>query len=336
MPEPIIILSPRTETPTVNKPRYLLKETDFSLPEIAQLFALAADFKLNRGGGTPGLLARQTWGLLFFKNSTRTRVSFEVGIHELGGHALYMDTQNMQLSRGESIEDTARVLSRYVHGMVIRAFEHRWVEEFSNAGCIPVINALTDSFHPCQSYTDAFSIAERIDPKVPSPLLLKGRKLAYLGDCASNMAQSWILLGAHLGMEVVLAGPQRYAPDDGIMDVIRDSGLVPTHRFTEDAGDAARGADVVYTDVWVSMGDEAEAEDRLKSMAPYTVDSKLMSHASPDAVFMHCLPAHPGQEVSQEVLDSPQSIVFDQAENRLHVQKAILAILGLSHSEKDI
>ena len=135
---------------------------------------------------------------------------------------------------------------------------------------------------------------------------------------------------------MVLAGPQRYAPEDGIMSVIRDAGLVPTHRFTEDAGEAAKGADVVYTDVWVSMGDEAEAEDRLKSMAPYTVDSKLMSHASPDAVFMHCLPAHPGQEVSQEVLDSPQSIVFDQAENRLHVQKAILAILGLSHAEKDI
>ena len=306
--------------------KHFLKETDFSPPEIAEIFARALDFKKNRPGGSPPLLKNQTWATLFYKSSTRTRVSFEVGISELGGNPLYLDKSTMQLSRGETVADTAQILSRYVHGLIVRAYDHEIVEEYARYGSIPVINALTDFLHPCQIYSDAFTLAERWSntAKLDS---LRGRKLAFLGDCAGNMANSWILAASVFGLRVSLAGPEEFAPGSKIQDLLNNEGSENNFTFTTDPSEAVRDADVVYTDVWTSMGDDEEAELRVEKMAPYAVTAELLATAKPDALFMHCLPAHPGQEVTQKVLDSPQSIILDQAENRLHVQKAILAAL---------
>jgi ornithine carbamoyltransferase len=310
-----------------------LKETDFCPSEIDSIFALSAGLKARRLGNPHRPLEGQSWGMLFFKNSTRTRISFDVGLHELGAKSVFLDQKGMQLSRGESVADTAKVASRYLHGMIIRAFEHELVEEFAREGSIPVINALTDFLHPCQMYTDAFTMAEHFAGKGNTPSLeqLRGRKVAFLGDCACNMANSWILGACLMGMEVVLSGPSRFAPGARIKDeVAGHRGLSGSFRFTEDPADACKDADVIYTDVWVSMGDEDEADLRRSLLAPYQVNRSLLSLALPGAIFMHCLPAHAGEEVTQEVLDCGQSIVFDQAENRLHVQKAILS--GLLHS----
>ena len=310
--------------------KHFLKETDFSPPEIAKIFASALDFKKNRSGGSPPLLKYQTWAMLFYKSSTRTRVSFEVGISELGGTALYLEKSTMQLSRGETVADTAQILSRYVHGLIVRAYDHEIVEEYARHGSIPVINALTDFLHPCQIYSDAFTLAERWSDtaKLDS---LRGRKLAFLGACAGNMANSWILAASIFGLQVALAGPEEFSPGSKIKDLLNSEGLENNFTFTTDPSEAVRDADVVYTDVWTSMGDEDEAELRVEKMAPYAVTAELLGTANPEALFMHCLPAHPGQEVTQEVLDSPQSIILDQAENRLHVQKAILAALVETH-----
>jgi ornithine carbamoyltransferase len=309
--------------------RHFIKETDFSAHELPGLFNLAKSLKRFRNRHTPPSLERQSWGMLFYKNSTRTRISFEVGIGELGGRPIYLASKETQTSRGESVADTARVMSRYLHGLVIRTFSHADVEEYARMGSIPIINALTDFLHPCQIYTDAFTLAERWasgdGDYVES---LKGKKIAFLGDAACNVANSWIL-GANLfGMEISLAGPDGFAPKQAIRDLCTKEGFSNPFHFTTDPVEAVRGADVVYTDVWVSMGDEAEEEQRIRQMQPYSVTAELMRAASPNALFMHCLPAHPGLEVTQEVLDSPASIIFDQAENRLHVQKAILSILG--------
>lgn len=306
--------------------KHFLKETDFSPPEIAEIFARALDFKKNRHGGSPPLLKNQTWAMLFYKSSTRTRVSFEVGISELGGNALYLDKSNMQLSRGETVADTAKILSRYVHGLIVRTYDHEIVEECASHGSISVINALTDFLHPCQIYSDAFTLAERWsdNAKLDS---LRGRKLAYLGDCAGNMANSWILAASIFGLQVALAGPEEFSPGSKIQKLLEKEGLENNFTFTTDPNEAVREADVVYTDVWASMGDEDEAELRSKKMTPYAVTTELLGTAKPDALFMHCLPAHSGQEVTREVLDCPKSIIFDQAENRLHVQKAILAAI---------
>jgi ornithine carbamoyltransferase len=312
----------------MSKVRHFLKETDFSAGEIDEIFALSHRLKKERGLGVEKPLKEQSWGMLFFKNSTRTRISFDVGIHELGGHGLYLDKNSMQLSRGESVADTAKVVSRYLHGMVIRAYEHALLEEFAREGSIPIVNALTDFLHPCQMYTDAYTIAEAFATGIPSLADLTGRKLVFAGDCASNMANSWLLGGCLMGMEIVLCGPEKYAPGKVIRDLVERSSLPGRYRFTENFEEAVRGADVVYTDVWVSMGDEAQAEARKKELAPYQVSAKILNQARKEAIFMHCLPAHPGEEVSQEVLDSPRSIIFDQAENRLHVQKAILTKLA--------
>ncbi len=306
--------------------KHFLKETDFSFHEIAEIFARALDFKKTRLGGSPPLLKNQTWAMLFYKSSTRTRVSFEVGINELDGNALYLDKSNMQLSRGETIADTAQILSRYVHGLIIRAYDHEIVEEFARHGSISVINALTDFLHPCQIYSDAFTMAEHWSDtaKLDS---LRERKLAFLGDCAGNMANSWILAASLFGLRLALAGPEEFAPCSKIQELLNKEGSENNFTFTNDPSEAVLEADVVYTDVWTSMGDEEEAELRSEKMTPYAVTAELLGTAKPDALFMHCLPAHPGQEVTQEVLDSPKSIIFDQAENRLHVQKAILAAL---------
>ncbi len=309
--------------------KHFLKETDLRHPAMAEVFALARELKQKRGRHTPPVLAGQTWAMIFSKSSTRTRVSFEVGIHELGGNPLFLNRNDIQLGRGESIEDTAKVLSRFVHGLIVRTYDHSDVERLSAAGTIPVINALTDYLHPCQIYTDAFTAAERwASPGGDLLASLKGRKIAFLGDTACNMANSWIL-GANLfGMTISLAGPVGFEPGKEIQAELAREGWAGRYHFTNDPYEAVAGADIVYTDVWVSMGKEEETKERIRLMSPYAVTGKLFAAAKPDALFMHCLPAHAGEEVMQEVLDNPRSIIFDQAENRLHMQKAIMAVLA--------
>ena len=308
--------------------KHFLKENDFSNDEILEVFDRASHLKQNRKQGLANDLAGQTWGLLFYKNSTRTRVSFEVGINELGGKALVLDQKTTQIGRGESIHDTAQVLSRYLHGLVIRTFEHEIIEEFAAHANIPVVNGLTDLLHPCQIYADCFSIAEKLGDSRDPFASLAGKKLAFLGDTSCNMANSWIMAGKLFGMKISLAGPQNFAPKPDLHDLLNNEGMDCDFQFTSDPNEAVTDADIVYTDVWVSMGSEEEEESRIESMNPFAVTSKLLSQAKSEALFMHCMPTHPGMEVSQEVLDSPQTIIFDQAENRLHVQKAILAKLA--------
>jgi ornithine carbamoyltransferase len=311
--------------------RHFLHETDFRPREIGEVFALACKYKQQRGhrGSLP--LAGQTWALIFSKSSTRTRVSFEVGINELGGRSLFLNRNDIQLGRGESIEDTAKVLSRYIHGLVVRTYDHADVLRLAEAGSIPVINALTDFLHPCQIYTDAFTLAERWAGKKGDLFAsLKGRKIAFLGDAACNVANSWVVGASLFGMKISLAGPKGFAPAPDLDAFLKRNGLEKNYRFTTDPYEAVDGADVVYTDVWVSMGKEEESRKRLKQLAPYSVTGKLFSAAKKDAFFMHCLPAHPGEEVTQEVLDNPRCIIFDQAENRLHMQKAIMTRLAVT------
>ncbi|MSU70913.1 MAG: ornithine carbamoyltransferase [Opitutus sp.] len=307
--------------------KHFLKETDFKPSELPALFALARTLKQTRGRKSPVPLAGQTWAMIFSKSSTRTRVSFEVGIHELGGNPLFLNKNDLQLGRSETVEDTARVLSRFVHGLIVRAFDHAEVERLAAAGTVPVINALTDFLHPCQIYTDAFTMAERWAQGDDLVGALRGRKIAFLGDTACNMANSWIL-GANLfGMKISLAGPKGFEPSAEFNAQLAKEGFTGGYQFTTDPAEAVRGADVVYTDVWVSMGREEETKERIRVMSPYAVTGKLFAAAKPDALFMHCLPAHAGEEVMPEVLANPRSIIFDQAENRLHMQKAILAQL---------
>ena len=309
--------------------KHFLKETDFKPSELGEVFALAREFKAKRGRHVPPVLAGQTWAMIFSKSSTRTRVSFEVGIHELGGNPLFLNRNDIQLGRGESVEDTAKVLSRFVHGLIVRTHDHAEVERLAAAGTIPVINALTDFLHPCQIYTDAFTMSERWAQNDDLVGSLRGRKIAFLGDTACNMANSWIL-GANLfGMKIALAGPADFAPGAELKAQLQKEGFpTDSYQFTTDPFAAVKDADVVYTDVWVSMGKEDEKAPRIRLMSPYAVTAKLFAAAKPDALFMHCLPAHPGEEVEQAVLDNPRSIIFDQAENRLHTQKAIMAILA--------
>lgn len=307
--------------------KHFLKETDFTASELPALFNLARELKQNRGRhGTP--LTGQTWAMIFSKSSTRTRVSFDVGIAELGGHPLFLNRNDIQLGRGESVEDTARVLSRFVHGLIVRTFDHAEVETLARHGSIPVINALTDLLHPCQIYADAFTLAERWAKGGDLVGALKGRKLAFIGDQGCNVANSWIM-GANLfGMKISLAGPEGFDAAPEFDRLLEKEGFAGGYHFTTDAYEAVRDADVVYTDVWVSMGKEEETKERLRVMSPYQVTPELFSAAKPGALFMHCLPAHVGEEVTQGVLDNPRSIIFDQAENRLHMQKAILATLS--------
>ncbi len=311
--------------------KHFLKETDFKAAELPKLFATAHTLKRTRGrAGSPKPLAGQTWALIFSKSSTRTRVSFEVGIHELGGNAIFLNKNDIQMGRGETIEDTAKVLSRFVHGLVVRTFDHSDVERLAAAGTVPVVNALTDFLHPCQIYTDAFTMAERWSKGKTGKALvdsLRGRKIAFLGDTACNMAYSWILGASLFGMKISLAGPKAFAPGPELDALLAAEGRKKEYHFTTDPLEAVRDADVVYTDVWVSMGKEEETKERIRTMSPYAVTGKVFAAAKRDALFMHCLPAHAGEEVSQEVLDNPRSIIFDQAENRLHTQKAILCAL---------
>jgi ornithine carbamoyltransferase len=266
-------------------------------------------------------LAGKTLAMIFQKSSTRTRVSFEVGIYQLGGLGLFLSGNDLQLGRGETVADTARVLSRYVNGIMARVYAHNDIVELAKCASVPVINGLSDLLHPCQALADYFTILEKKKD-------LAGRKIAYVGD-GNNMCHS-LLYGANkVGMNIAVATPPGYEPKSIIVkSANREAQQVGvTIEVTQDPAEAVRGADVVYTDVWASMGQEAEAEQRREAFAGYQVDDALMGQAKPDAVFMHCLPAHRDEEVSASVLDGPQSIVFDQAENRLHVQKAILYLL---------
>ena len=307
--------------------KHFLKETDFKQSELNGLFGLAREFKANRGRhATP--LAGQTWAMIFSKSSTRTRVSFEVGIHELGGNPLFLNRNDIQLGRGETVADTARVLSRFVHGLIVRTHDHAEVQQLADLGSIPVINALTDLLHPCQILADAFTLAERWGKGEDLVGSLRGRKIAFVGDRGCNVANSWIM-GANLfGMKISLAGPPGFDAAPEFDQLLAAEGFAGGYEFTTDPYAAVRDADVVYTDVWVSMGKEEETAERIRVMTPFTVTEKLFAAAKPDALFMHCLPAHAGQEVTQEVLDGPRSVIFDQAENRLHMQKAIMAKLA--------
>ena len=305
---------------------HFLKVTDFTLEQAQSIFSLAQSFKQDRLNA-PNLLEKQSWGFLSYKSSTRTRVSFDVGIHELGGHPVVLNSQQTQIGRGETVEHSAKVFSRYLHGLVIRTHEHAIIEEFAKHAKIPIINGLTNFNHPCQLYADIFTLLERFSPDSISVSSLKNKKVAFLGDSTSNMANSWILSAALFDIEVVVSGPKGFEPRQTIVDGLKANNLPVNFTYTSNPEEAVEDAEVVYTDVWVSMGNEADAENRRKQMKPYQVNQRLLDLAKPGAYFMHCLPAHVGEEVSQEVLDSPQSIVFDQAENRLHVQKAIIAKL---------
>jgi ornithine carbamoyltransferase len=305
--------------------KHFLTETDIPTGELDALFSHAARLKQQRGRFGLDALRGQSWGLLFFKKSTRTRVSFHVGLAELGATPIALNADELQISRGETVADTAKVLSRYLHGLIIRCFDHALLEAFAREGSMPVVNALSDFLHPCQLYSDVFTLAERWSEGGDLLGALAGRKVAFFGDTACNVAQSWVLGGHHFGLEIALAGPPGFAPSAAIAELVRKNGGHFT--FTHDPREAARGADALYTDVWVSMGKEAEESGRLAALKPYAVTRDLLNLAKPDAFFMHCLPAHPGMEVTQEVLDDPRCIIFDQAENRLHMQKAILAWL---------
>jgi ornithine carbamoyltransferase len=254
--------------------------------------------------------------MVFAKSSTRTRVSFEVGAYQLGGHALFLSSRDIQLGRGEPIKDTARVLSRYVDGIMIRTFAHADVVELARYATVPVINGLTDVLHPCQVLADVFTVREALGG-------WEGKVVAWVGD-GNNMANSWLHAACVLGFELRLACPEGYEPDHDIFERAKQVAHVS---ITEEPDEAVRGAHVVTTDVWASMGQEGEAEKRALAFKGYTVDADLMRLAAPDAIFLHCLPAHRGEEVTDDVIEGPQSRVFDEAENRLHVQKALLATL---------
>jgi len=287
---------------------------DLSKPEVEALFALAARMKSGAYQEKP--LAGKTLGMLFAKSSTRTRVSFEVGAYQLGGHALFLSARDIQLGRGEPIQDTARVLSRYLDILMIRTFEHREVEDLARFSTVPVINGLTDLHHPCQILADVFTVLEHLGG-------IAGKRVAWIGD-GNNMANSWLDAAALLGFEIRLACPEGYEPDREVYE--RAAKLTRTI-ITEEPDEAAEGADVVTTDVWASMGQEGEADERKRAFRGYVVDEALMKLAKPSAIFLHCLPAHRGEEVTGAVIEGPQSRVFDEAENRLHVQKALIATL---------
>jgi ornithine carbamoyltransferase len=294
--------------------RHFLAIPDLTRPELLSLFDLAAGMKRRDYAGKP--LAGKTLGMIFAKSSTRTRVSFEVGAYQLGGHALFLSSRDIQLGRGEPIRDTARVLSRYLDGIMIRTFDHADVEELARFATIPVINGLTDLLHPCQVLADLLTIRESLGG-------WEGKVVAWIGD-GNNMANSWLNAAGVLGFELRLACPEGYAPNPEILARNRKLTKVT---LTSDPREAARGAHVVNTDVWASMGQEQEQEERARAFQGYIVDEALMDTADRNAIFLHCLPAHRGEEVSEGVIEGPKSRVWDQAENRLHVQKALMATL---------
>jgi ornithine carbamoyltransferase len=313
---------PRHSTGLVGLKKDFLELLSIPGRELTALLRLAAKLKFKQRRGVPHpLLAGRMLGLVFQKPSTRTRVSFEAGMNQLGGQAMVLPMGDIQLSRGESVADTARVLSRYLDGIVVRTFDHAIVEEWAREATIPVINGLTDLSHPCQALSDLLTIQEKKGR-------LKGVKIAYVGD-GNNVTNSLIEAAAKMGMTISVGCPPGYQPDQHIVDRARMEGQ-KTGAVIEIGFDplvAVKDADVVYTDVWISMGREREQARRIKILSPYQLNERLLKRAKPDAVVMHCLPAHRGEEISAQVLDGPQSVVLDQAENRLHMQKAILVRL---------
>ena len=296
--------------------KHFLKLSDWSTEEIMQALDLADKLKYERKHGIEHKLLRgMTLGMIFSKSSTRTRVSFEVGIHDLGGSGLFLSSRDLQIGRGEPVEDTARVLSRYLDGIMIRTFAQKEVEDLATYGSIPIINGLTDYCHPCQVMADLQTIREHKGN-------LDGRKLTYIGD-GNNMANSLIVGGIKTGMEVAVACPKGYEPDADIMKWAAANGKFTC---TENIEEAASDADALYTDVWASMGQEAEANQRKEIFKNYQINSSVMSVAKSDAMVMHCLPAHRGEEITADVFESHANEIFDEAENRLHAQKAIMVL----------
>ena len=297
--------------------RHLLKLADLTPEQILDILNLADQLKYERKHGIPHpLLAGKTLGMIFQKSSTRTRVSFEVGMSQLGGNALFLSSRDLQIGRGEPVEDTARVLSRYLDGIMIRTFAQQEVEDLARYGSIPVINGLTDYAHPCQVLADLMTIRERKGS-------FKGLKLCFVGD-GNNMANSLIVGGIKTGMAVRIACPADYQPDASLMDWARANGDFDCQ---PDVLGMAAGADVVYTDVWASMGQEGEAEKRRAAFAGYQVNQAVMDAANAGAMVLHCLPAHRGEEITAEVLEAHADEIFEEAENRLHAQKAVLVRL---------
>lgn len=294
---------------------------DFTTEQIMRILGLARVLKAEQKAGIRHqLLKGKTLGMIFLKPSTRTRISFEVAIWQLGGYGLFLSSNDLQLKRGETIADTAKVLSRYLDGIMIRTFAHSDVLELASEGSIPIINGLTDLLHPCQVMADLLTGIEHFGD-------LRGRKLVYVGD-GNNMVHSLMFGGAKVGMHVTCVCPPGYEPDAQVVAVAKADGEATGARIEveHDVAKGVAGADILYTDVWASMGQEAEQAKRIKDFQGYQVDATVLAMAKPEAVVMHCLPAHRGEEVSAEVIDGPQSIIFDEAENRLHAQKAILAL----------
>ena len=297
-----------------DRARDFLAIPDYSRDELLKLFALAE--RMRSGSYSDKPLAGKSLAMIFMKSSTRTRVSFEVGTWQLGGHALFLSPTDIQIGRGEPIPDTARILSRYVDGIMIRTFAHAQVEELAKFATVPVINGLTDLLHPCQVLADVLTVRQNFGT-------IEGKRIAWIGD-GNNMANSWINAAYRLGFDLTLACPEGYDPDAAILKRAQSAAKV---KVVRDPAEAADGADVVNTDVWASMGQESEQAVREKAFAGFIVDQKLMSRANRNAIFLHCLPAHRGEEVAPEVIDGPQSRVWDEAENRLHIPKAIMANL---------
>ncbi len=292
--------------------KHLLSLEMMSRKDMELVLNSTAQFKAERGRHSTQPLAGQTWALIFSKSSTRTRASFEVGIHELGGRPLFLNFNDIQLGRGEPIKDTARVLGRMVHGAVIRTFAQQDVVEFAEYSGIPTVNALTDVEHPCQILTDIFSYQEKRGP-------IQGKVVTFVGDGACNVPASWIFAAAKLGFELRIAAPKGFQPEAAILK--RAGGRIIC---TEDVNAAADGADLLYTDVWISMGKEEESADRIKQLQGYQINSELVKRAKPDVLVMHCLPAYRGKEITDEVLEAHADTIFEEAENRLHTQKAVM------------
>jgi ornithine carbamoyltransferase len=306
----------------MSKVRSLVTDKDLTKQEILTIFDRAKKVKAEvKSGKFVPYLSGRTMGMIFEKSSTRTRVSFEVGMYQLGGSGLFLSSKDIQLGRGETVEDTAKVLGRYVDIIMARTFEHSKVEDLAKYSNIPVINGLTDLLHPCQALTDYYTAYEKGKK-------LEGLNFTYLGD-GNNMAHSLMLTGAILGCNVVICSPRGMSPDAEVVKDAKDlaSRSGGSVNVIEDPKEACKNADVVYTDVWASMGQEADFNTKEKTLRPYQVNKDLFSLAKKDAFFMHCLPAHRGEEVTSDVIDGPNSVIFDEAENRLHVQKSIILFL---------
>ncbi|MDR6999004.1 ornithine carbamoyltransferase [Neobacillus niacini] len=302
------------------KGKNFLQLSDFTTEEILYLLDVAVELKAMQKQGKPHpYLSGKVLGMIFEKSSTRTRVSFEVGMMQLGGQAIFLSSRDIQLGRGESISDTAKVLSRYVDGLMIRTFSHESIEEFAHHADVPIINGLTDLQHPTQVLADLLTILEHKGK-------LAGLKMCYIGDGNNNMAHSLIEGAIKVGMDISVASPSGYMPNQDIINnaqkIANQSGIILT--ITNDPIEAIQDADVIVTDVWTSMGQEAETEKRLQAFQSFQVNDELCKHAKSDFIFLHCLPAHRGEEVTADIIDGLHSVVFDEAENRLHAQKAIL------------